>query len=132
MSPWTRNVILATPTILLSMCQRFLLLKMKLHLYVSKSSLNPISTSPCSSCQLLLELPITKLLVNRTNPLCMLLFHFFFGGCCTRTTCNIMLEFYYKIMVTFLFFELHWPGDSEGTLQSSSQAATCPPVYCIR
>ena len=28
-----------------------------------------------------------------------------------------------------LFNKLPWPGDSEGTLRSSSQAATCPPVY---
>ena len=25
--------------------------------------------------------------------------------------------------------KLPWPGDSEGTFWSSSQAATCPPVY---
>ena len=28
-----------------------------------------------------------------------------------------------------LFTKLPWPGDSEGTFRSSSQAATCPPVY---
>ena len=27
-----------------------------------------------------------------------------------------------------LFTKLPWPGDSEGTFRSSSQAATCPPV----
>ena len=28
-----------------------------------------------------------------------------------------------------LFTKLAWPGDSEGTFRSSSQAANCPPVY---
>ena len=28
-----------------------------------------------------------------------------------------------------LFTKLPWPGDSKGTFRSSSQAATCPPVY---
>ena len=28
--------------------------------------------------------------------------------------------------------KLPWPGDSEGTFRSSSQAATCPPVYHTR
>ena len=31
-----------------------------------------------------------------------------------------------------LFTKLPWPGDSEGTFRSSSQAATCPPVYHAR
>ena len=31
-----------------------------------------------------------------------------------------------------LFTSLPWPGDSEGTFRSSSQAATCPPVYLTR
>ena len=31
-----------------------------------------------------------------------------------------------------LFTKLHWPGDSEGTFRSSSQTATCPPVYHTR
>ena len=31
-----------------------------------------------------------------------------------------------------LFTKLPWPGDSEGTFWSSSQAATCPPVYHTR
>ena len=31
-----------------------------------------------------------------------------------------------------LFIKLTWPGDSERTFQSSSQAATCPPVYHTR
>ena len=31
-----------------------------------------------------------------------------------------------------LFTKLPWPGDSEGTFRSSSQAATCPPVYHTR
>ena len=30
------------------------------------------------------------------------------------------------------FTKLPWPGGSEGTFQSSSQAATCPPVYHTR
>ena len=36
------------------------------------------------------------------------------------------------IVITFLFTKLPWPGDSEGTFRSSSQAATCPPVYHTR
>ena len=31
-----------------------------------------------------------------------------------------------------LFTKLPWPEDSEGTFRSSSQAATCPPVYHTR
>ena len=31
-----------------------------------------------------------------------------------------------------LFTKLPWPGESEGTFRSSSQAATCPPVYHTR
>ena len=31
-----------------------------------------------------------------------------------------------------LFTKLPWPGDSEGTFQSSSQDATCPSVYHTR
>ena len=31
-----------------------------------------------------------------------------------------------------LFTNLPWPGDSEGTFRSSSQAATCPSVYHTR
>ena len=31
-----------------------------------------------------------------------------------------------------LFIKLPWPGDSEGTFRSSSQAATCPSVYHTR
>ena len=31
-----------------------------------------------------------------------------------------------------LFTNLPWPGDSEGTFRSLSQAATCPPVYHTR
>ena len=31
-----------------------------------------------------------------------------------------------------LFTKLPWPGESEGTFQSSSKAATCPPVYHTR
>ena len=36
------------------------------------------------------------------------------------------------LVITFYFTKLSWPGDSEGTFWSSSQAATCPPVYHIR
>ena len=31
-----------------------------------------------------------------------------------------------------LFTKLPWPGDSEGTFRSSSQAATCPSVCHTR
>ena len=36
------------------------------------------------------------------------------------------------IVITFSFTMLPLPGDSEGTFRSSSQAATCPPVYHTR
>ena len=45
---------------------------------------------------------------------------------CLQLFCN------YVIVITFLFTKLPWPGDSEGTFWSSSQAATCPPVYHTR
>ena len=31
-----------------------------------------------------------------------------------------------------LFTKLLWPRDSEGTFRTSSQAATCPPIYHTR
>ena len=31
-----------------------------------------------------------------------------------------------------LYTKLPWSGDSEGTIRSSSEAATCPPVYHTR
>ena len=34
--------------------------------------------------------------------------------------------------IYILFTKLPWPGDSERTFQSSSQATTCPPVYKTR
>ena len=37
----------------------------------------------------------------------------------------LLLDYCYYI----LFTKLPWPGDSEGTFRSSSQAAPCPPVY---
>ena len=37
---------------------------------------------------------------------------------CINCNCNYIL-----------FTKLRWPGDSEETLQSSGQAATCPSVY---
>ena len=36
------------------------------------------------------------------------------------------------LLLGILFTKLPWPGDSEGTFRSSSQAATCPPVYLKR
>ena len=36
------------------------------------------------------------------------------------------------IVLTFLFTKLPWPGKSKETFRSSSQAATCPPVYHTR
>ena len=36
------------------------------------------------------------------------------------------------IVIVILFTKLPWPGDSEGTFRSSSQAAPCPPVYHTR
>ena len=35
----------------------------------------------------------------------------------------------FVIVITCLFPKLPWLGDSERTFRSSSQAATCPPVY---
>ena len=36
------------------------------------------------------------------------------------------------IVITSSVIKLPWPGDSEGTFRSSSQSATCPPVYHTR
>ena len=36
------------------------------------------------------------------------------------------------IVITSLLTKLTWPGNSKETLQSSNQAATCPPVYNAR
>ena len=33
---------------------------------------------------------------------------------------------------SILFTKLHWPGDSEVTFRSLSQASSCPPVYHTR
>ena len=33
------------------------------------------------------------------------------------------------IVIITLFTKLSWPGDNGVTLQSSSQAVTCPPIY---
>ena len=42
----------------------------------------------------------------------------------TRMDGFVKINCYY-----ILFTKLPWPGDSKGTFRSSSQAATCPPVY---
>ena len=44
---------------------------------------------------------------------------------CTLQTANSNCSY---ILLAYLL----WPGDSEGTFRSSSQAATCPPVYHTR
>ena len=36
------------------------------------------------------------------------------------------------IVITVYSAKFLWPGDSEGTLRSSSQAAICPPIYRTR
>ena len=36
------------------------------------------------------------------------------------------------IVIIHFITKLPWPGDSEGTFRSSSQAATCQPVYHTR
>ena len=36
------------------------------------------------------------------------------------------------MLIVITFSKLPWPGDSEGTFRSSSQAATCPSVYHTR
>ena len=51
-----------------------------------------------------------------------------------RITCNEAIRIFRKerflwICNYILFTKLPWPGDSEGTLMFSSQAATCPHVY---
>ena len=55
---------------------------------------------------------------------------------------NIEIPFYFCKILMFLpsncncnyilFTKLTWPGDSEMTFRSSSQAATCPSVYHTR
>ena len=49
--------------------------------------------------------------------------------------CSI-LNFFFFVICNFcnyiLFTKLPWPGDSERTFRSSSQAATCSPVYHTR
>ena len=42
------------------------------------------------------------------------------------------MEFFFCNCNYILFTKLPWPGDSEGTFRSSSQATTCPPVYHTR
>ena len=42
---------------------------------------------------------------------------------------NLVLNLVFCNCNYILFTQLPWPGDSEGTFRSSSQAATCPPVY---
>ena len=44
-----------------------------------------------------------------------------YGGNVQSSNCNYIL-----------FTKFPWPGDSEETFRSSSQAATCPPVYHTR
>ena len=55
-------------------------------------------------------------------------FYLFIFSCCNnpasvKSDCNCNY---------ILFTKLAWPEDSEGTFRSSSQAATCPPVYHTR
>ena len=45
---------------------------------------------------------------------------------------NLLYLQYSKIVIAITYFlitKLPWPGDSEGTFRSGSQAATCPPAY---
>ena len=44
----------------------------------------------------------------------------------------IIIYFTVLFVITSLFTKLRKPGDGEGTFWSSSQAATCPPVYHAR
>ena len=69
------------------------------------------------------QAPSTK--VQRFVQLALSMANFFKSILCVKTgevevncNCNYIL-----------FTKLPWPGDSEGTFRSSSQAATCPPVY---
>ena len=55
-------------------------------------------------------------------------YYLFFGGFCflfKNCNCNCNCNY-------ILLTKLPWPGDSEGTFRSSSQAATCPSVYHTR
>ena len=52
---------------------------------------------------------------------CSTAFKYVICNCNCNCNCNYIL-----------FTKLPWPGDSEGTFRSSSQAATCPPVYHTR
>ena len=45
---------------------------------------------------------------------------------------KIVIVIVIVIVITFYFTKLPWPGNSERTFRSSSQAATCPPVYHTR
>ena len=55
---------------------------------------------------------------------------------------NLRVDYYFPEVIVIvicncncnyiLFTKLPWPGDSERTFRSSSQAATCPPVYHSR
>ena len=51
-----------------------------------------------------------------------------------RSPINMFHYFIISIVICnyILFTKLPWPGDSEGNFRSSSQAATCPPVYHTR
>ena len=47
--------------------------------------------------------------------------------------CRLSCRYVINCNCNYIFFtKLPWPGDSEGTFRSSSQAATCPPVYHTR
>ena len=43
-----------------------------------------------------------------------------------------LLSMYPSNCIYILFTKLPWSGDSEGTVRSSSQVATCPSVYHTR
>ena len=49
-----------------------------------------------------------------------------------KPTIQALIDCNYCNCNYILFTKLAWPGDSEGTFRSSSQAATCPPVYHTR
>ena len=51
----------------------------------------------------------------------------------TRTTYWLCSHYIYHCNCNYILFtKLPWPGDSEGTFRSSSQATTCLPVYHTR
>ena len=55
------------------------------------------------------------------------------GDLVNKDVITITVQYYCNCNCNYILFtKLPWPGDSEGTFWSLSQAATCPPVYHTR